>query len=162
MSYSGIDKPALAKELEELRREIEGRLAKTRSKSHFKHSVTSEEVDMDVVKGCTSVSNDITETFNRSVDNNEASLLEVSIEKDNCDANAVAGGNLSGDQENEENPKEKENDGEVDILGIENEDAENIDKGTVYFLCSLDEIQFVIHSNIKFLLRNVRDSSIQF
>ncbi|CAB4004381.1 transcription factor IIIB 90 kDa subunit-like, partial [Paramuricea clavata] len=129
----GMDKPALANELEDLRREIEARLDKTKSQSNFRNSLNSEDIDTDALSECSfSLTNENDETLD-PISDISSSILGGSTEKDTCDPDGVNGDNLNGDnlngdKENEEILKGKEVDGEVDDQVIENDEDENIEK----------------------------------
>ena len=121
-----MDKPALASELEDLRREIEARLDKTKSQSNFRNSLNSEDIDTDALSECSfSLTNENDETLDPTSDIS-SSILDGSTEKDTCGPD---GDNLNGDKENEEILKGKEVDGEVDDQVIENDEDESIEKG---------------------------------
>jgi hypothetical protein len=125
-----MDKPALASELEDLRREIEARLDKTKSQSNFRNSLDSEDIDTDAFSECSfSLTNENDETLDPTSDIS-SSILDGSTEKDTCDPDGVNGDNLNGDKENEEILKGKEIDGEVDDQVIENDEDDSIEKGT--------------------------------
>ena len=126
-----MDKPALACELEGLRREIEERLARTKSKCSFKHLLSNTDaIDTETLSECsTSLSNEINETLDQTGDVS-TSTLDGSTEKDTCDPDAVNGDSLAGEKETEEILNEKEgDDGKVVEQVIENDEDENLEKG---------------------------------
>lgn len=132
----GVDKSALASELEELRREIDERLMRTKSKSNFMNLCNSEDVDTDnFEEGFTSLANESNDTLdlNSTLDQDDsASLLDGSGEKELCGDDVVNGDSLDvdGNKENEELKISKEDDnGVVDDHVDENEVDGNAEKG---------------------------------
>ena len=123
-----MDKPGLAKELEELRREIEQRLTKTKSRSRFRNSLNSEDVDTDALSECsTNLSIENIETLDHTIDCTPSKLDDCN-EKDTCGSDGVHGDIVTPDKETEELPKESEINSEEN-KHVENNEGDCVEKG---------------------------------
>ncbi|XP_028409719.1 transcription factor IIIB 90 kDa subunit-like [Dendronephthya gigantea] len=132
----GINKPGLASELEELRKQIDERLAKTKSRWNSKNSFDSNDADISSLGSTISINMP-----------SEDSMLETSVstsilddtmdacEKDVCDHDGVNRDKeieeISGGKEatTEGILEEKENDSAVEEQIIDNEEDGNVEKG---------------------------------
>ena len=130
----GLDKPALEKELEELRKAIEARLSKAKSQSECRESCSLEEVDTESLKGSTSVMNGHDGTLGQA--SHGASILEDFAEKDTCGSPGVNGDILCDGKESgaSESSKADEHDGIVVEEINEKGREENIEKGWLYLM----------------------------
>ena len=136
----------MTNELEELRREIEARLVKTKSRSVFRDSFNSDVIDTDALSECSSsMLSENNEALNETnethivptLDDAVISTLDCDARKDSpVEENASS---LTGDKENEEISKEIMNNDEINEHVIENNEDEPVEKG-VEFSCLMASV----------------------